>query len=87
MLEIEGEVLSPSKESGIRLAELVIIKRLVCEGLLNVLKRLSLSFYNFIVDLKISGHRIDHLLDKMRVLLEVFASLRNLRDVFHVDER
>ena len=65
MLEVEGEVLGPGKEGRIRLAELVVGKGLIGEGLLNVLERFSRSFDNIIIDLEARSHCVDHLLSKM----------------------
>ena len=65
MLEVEGEVLGPGKEGGIRLAELVVGKGLIGEGLLNVLERFSRSFDYIIIDLEARSHCVDHLLSQM----------------------
>ena len=86
MLEVEGEVLGPGKEGRIRLAELVVGKGLIGEGLLNVLERFSRSFDYIIIDLEARSHCVDHLLSQMRVGLEVISSLLRGSISIHVDE-
>lgn len=85
MLEVEREVLGPGKEGCIRLAELIVGNGLIGEGLLYVLERFSRSFDNFIIDLEARSHCVDHLLNKLRVGLEVITSLLRGSIRIHVD--
>ena len=86
MLQEEWEILCPGKKCCVWLAELVVGKGLIGEGLLNVLERFSRSFDNIIIDLEAGSHCVDHLLSQMRVGLEVITSLLRGSISIHVDE-